>query len=208
MKRKTKQKSRETTKSAKLITQCLKLQQLLSETPEGLTLDELGEQLVVHPRTVNRYLAAMRDSGINLIEYTVPDTHGMKRWMMPGKQIRTATFNSDEVASLYLACRFLQPLSETFLGQSAEEALKRIRRQLVPNDEIKIDKILKLFYIENGGWIDYHDKIDMIEALMIACEDCCEVRVEYHSSLAAKPETYNFRPYELIYRGGKLLVIP
>ncbi|MGL4942245.1 MAG: helix-turn-helix transcriptional regulator [Thermoguttaceae bacterium] len=196
-----------TVDNAKLFARGVALQKLLYESKCGLTLDELAKYLDVHPRTVNRYLAAMQKSGVELRANIDEDFHGLKRWSIFGKPLAPDTFDSDEVASLYLACKFLQPISGTFLGESADNVLLKIRRHLKPTDEEKLDKILKLFYVAQTGWADYRDKFALIETLMVGCEDSVELEVVYHSGTAAAPETYRFRPYQFIYRDGGLLVI-
>lgn len=193
--------------STLFIKQSLQLQKILADAKNGLTLEEIGKKLGVHPRTVNRYLATLRASGVRLSHAVDLDASRLKRWMLPSAPLKPEMFNHDEVAALYLACRFLQPLGGTFLGESADEILKKIRRRLEPQHEQRLEKMLRLFYIESSGWVDYHDKFDLIDTLMIACEDSCEVKIEYQSGKATAPEAYNFQPYELIYREGSLLVI-
>lgn len=192
---------------AKKLDQSLKLQQLLAESPEGLTLEELAEKLDVDSRTVSRYLSALRRNNVPLEE--VPNSEGSrkKRWKLPSNPVKPTMFDGDEVAALYLACRFLQPLSRTFLGQSATEALKKIRKQLGSHDAKRMDRILEQFHLEKSGWVDYHDKFEMIETLMLGCEDGLEVDISYLSATAEKVETYHFRPYGFICRDGKLFVL-
>lgn len=192
---------------AKNLNQCLKLQRLLAGASEGLTLDELAKKLEVNPRTVSRYLAALRKNKIPLFETQVPGGHGKKRWKLRENPLKPMTFNGDEVAALYLACRFLLPLSGTFLGQSATEALEKIRKQLDSKAAQTLDRMLEQFHIGKAAWVDYHDKIEMIETLMIGCEDAQEVKVGYLSAAAGRPKTYSFRPYGFIYRDGKLFVL-
>ena len=192
---------------AKKLDQSLKLQQFLAESADGLTLEEIAEKLDVNPRSVSRYLSVLRKNKIPLVETLIPDGHGKKRWKLRENPVKPTMFNGDEVAALYLACRFLQPLSRTFLGQSATEALEKIRKQLGTKEAKNIDRILEQFHIAKTGWVDYHDKIEMIETLMICCEDCYEVQVAYRSASSDQVEIYSFRPYGFICRNDKLFVL-
>ena len=175
------------------ITRQWKLIRLLSETAAGLTLDAIAEQLDTTPRTVNRDLAMLRDAGLPLLEFT--KARGRKHWKL--EEHPTPPFSYDEVASLYLGRRFLEPLAHTFLWDAADSALTKMRTLLGSQTVRYLDRLLSVFRATEINEGKYANKSAMIDALILGCEEQREVVIVYRSLAAKTEETYTIHPYEL-----------
>ena len=184
------------------ITRQWKLIRLLSETAAGLTLDAISEQLDTTPRTINRDLAMLRDAGLPLVEFA--EAHGRKRWKL--KENPTPPFSYDEVASLYLGRRFLEPLTHTFLWDAADSALTKMRAMLGSQTVRYLDRLLRVFRTTKIDEGKYIDKSAMIDALILGCEEQREVVIVYRSLAAKTEETYTIHPYELEISGSTIFV--
>lgn len=183
-----------------------KLLRLLSESPGGLSLKELAESLNVTSRTVNRDLALFQEVGIPVCETT--GQHGLKLWSVSeAEEAIPLNFSYDEVAALYLGRRFLAPLTKTFLWDAADSALRKIRTRLGPQAVRYLDRLLDTFRLTTVGWSDYSEKGDLIDALILGCEENREVLIGYRSLAADEDENYAIRPYELVYHEGTLYVV-
>ena len=184
------------------ITRQWKLIRLLSESADGLTLDAIAEQLDTTPRTVNRDLAMLRDAGLPLLEFA--EAHGRKRWKLEERP--TPPFSYDEVASLYLGRRFLEPLTHTFLWDAADSALTKMRTLLGSQTVRYLDRLLSVFRATKIDEGKYVNKSAMIDALILGCEEQREVVIVYHSLAAKTEETYTIHPYELEISGSTVYV--
>ena len=182
-----------------------KLIRLLSETPDGLSLKTLAEKLGITTRTVNRDLAILQLAGVPLYERT--EAHGRKHWKLSERNLaKPSTFTYDEAAALYLGRRFLEPLARTFLWEAADSALKKIRSQLGSQAIRHLDRLLNVFRISRIGKNRYADKSDLIDALILGCEEQREVIISYRSLSAEEDETYTIRPYEMEVCGDTIYV--
>ncbi|MGL4594458.1 MAG: helix-turn-helix transcriptional regulator [Thermoguttaceae bacterium] len=182
-----------------------KLLRLLAESPQSLPLKELAEHLGVTPRTVNRDLALLQKAGIPLQETIGP--HGLKHWFIAEKENVPLGFSYDEAAALYLGRRFLAPLTKTFLWEAADSALRKIRNRIGAQAIRYLDRLLDTFRHTTIGWSDYSEKGDLVDALVLGCEERREVLIGYRSLTANTEESYAIRPYELVYHEGTLYVI-
>ena len=182
-----------------------KLIRLLSESPSGLSLKTLAERLNTTSRTINRDLVVLQQAGVPLTEQIGP--HGLKYWALseknPGK---FASFSYDEAAALYLGRRFLEPLTQTFLWEAADSALKKIRSQLGSQPIRYLDRLLNVFRTTKVGKSRYTEKSELIDALILGCEEQREVVITYRSLSVEGEETYTIHPYEMEVCGSTIYV--
>jgi proteasome accessory factor B len=180
-----------------------KLIRLLSESP--LPLKTIAERLKTTTRTINRDLATLQQAGVPLTEHI--GAHGLKHWTLtdrnPGK---LSTFSYDEAAALYLGRRFLEPLTQTFLWEAADSALKKVRSQLGSQPIRYLDRLLNVFRTAETSKNRYIEKAEMIDALILGCEEQREVVIAYRALSADEEETYTIRPYEMEVCGGTIYV--
>lgn len=178
---------------------------LLSETPSGLPLKTLAERLDTTTRTINRDLVTLQQAGVPLRELI--GAHGLKHWTLSERKPENfSSFSYDEAAALYLGRRFLEPLTQTFLWEAADSALKKIRSQLGSQPIRYLDRLLNVFRTAHVGKNRYVEKSEMIDALILGCEEQREVVITYRALSAEEMETYTIRPYEMEVCGNTIYV--
>ena len=178
----------------------------LSTVPDGMSLDALAEVLNVSGRTINRDLSTLKASGFPLLEQT--GKRGVKQWGFDGDQIgNPPRFSYDEAAALYIGRRFLEPMMGTFLWEAAHSALRKIRQHLGPRAVQYLERMLGTIRNTTFGWSDYSEKSDILDTLLLGCEERRQVTILYQSAEATESSRYAICPYQLIYHNGSLYVI-
>jgi predicted DNA-binding transcriptional regulator YafY len=182
-----------------------KLLAILKESKKGITINALVERLKVGERTIRRDLKMLLEQNIPLQELT--ESHGRKLWLLKEDPFVPATFNFEEAAALYLGHRFLSPLANSFLWESAESGLQKIRRQLGTGCVRLLDHLLEIFHESTTGWSDYSQQSEIISTLILACEDKKETVIRYRSYSAVEEQKYTIHPYALVTQGGTFYVV-
>ena len=181
-----------------------KLLAILSETPDGESLQNMARLLSVTTRTISRDLGLMQEVGIPLVESVGP--HGKKMWMLALPR-NPVTFTYAEAAAMFVGRRFLEPLTGTFLWDATDSALQKIRNRLGSRGAAYMDELIGVFRNVTVGWSRYTDRPDIVDTLVSACHKQCEVTVVYRSLRSATDETYSIRPYQLIFHKGTVYVV-
>ena len=135
------------------------------------------------------------------------EAHGRKLWLLQEKTLVPATFNFEEAAALYLGHRFLSPLVNSFLWESAESGLQKIRKQLGTECIRLLDQLLEIFHESTTGWSDYSQQSEIISTLILACEDKKETAIRYRSDSSAEEQDYTIHPYALVVQGGTFYIV-
>ncbi len=178
----------------------------LSTVPDGMTLSALAETLHVSGRTINRDLSTLKTAGFPLLEEI--GKRGVKLWKFDADRIGPPPrFSYDEAAALYIGRRFLDPMMGTFLWEAAHSALLKIREHLGPRAILYMERMLGTFRNTTVGWSDYSEKSDLIDTLMLGCQECRQVVILYQSVEATEPSRYSICPYQMVYHNGSLYVI-
>jgi len=178
---------------------------ILKESESGVTIKTLVERLNVGERTIRRDLKMLSEQNFPIQEMT--EAHGRKLWFIREAPSVPATFNFDEAAALYLGHRFLSPLINSFLWDSAKSGLQKIRGQLGTECVRLLDQLLDIFHESTTGWSDYSHQSDIIRALISACEDKKETIIRYRSYTATEEQDYTIHPYGLVVQGGTFYII-
>jgi len=178
---------------------------LLKKSPDGLTLKELAGQFGVNEKTIQRDLKTLAIAGVEFKEST--GAHGRKFWHIDETPFEPTPFNFEEATALYLGCRFLAPLANSFLWKAAQQGLCKIREQLGTGTRHLLDQLLGTFHESTTGWSDYSQQSEVIEALIQACEDKKETVIRYRSLTAEEDKTYTIHPYELVSKAGTLYIV-
>jgi proteasome accessory factor B len=118
-----------------------------------------------------------------------------------------AQFDFEEAAALYLGHRFLTPLVNSSLWEAAKNGLRKIRQQLGTEYVRILDQLLDTFHESTTGWSDYSQQADIIDTLMMACEEEWETVIRYRSLSATEEKRYTIHPYALVTQVGTLYVI-
>lgn len=192
--------------NTKPITRQWNLLRLLSAIPAGLPLNALAEKLRVSDRTIHRDLAMLQGAGLPI--YSEIGKHGAKIWRLETDHFDTCpTFSYDEAAALYIGRRFLEPMMGTFLWEAAHTALRKIRNQLGARAVRYLERLVDSISNTTVGWSDYSEKSDLIDALLLGCEEHRQVTITYHSLKSECSETYSIHPYRLLQHKGAVYLV-
>ena len=183
----------------------LELLTILKESQGGVTLKELVKRLKVDERTVRRNLKTLIKSGIPVLEST--EAHGRKVWSLKENPFKSAPFDFEEAAALYLGHRFLAPLTNSSLWEAAGDGLQKIREQLSPQYARFLDQLLDIFSESTIGWSDYSRQSEIFTTLIMACEEEKETVIRYRSNTEEAEQDYTIHPYSLVMQGGTLYVV-
>jgi len=89
----------------------------LSASRHGQTVRKLSHEMTVSEKMIRRDLLLLERVGFPLVE-TVGD-HGRKCWRIAADRQPRLPFTYDELASLYLGRRFIEPLAGTVIWDAA-----------------------------------------------------------------------------------------
>jgi len=183
----------------------IKLLAILRESTNGITRKALADRLGVDERTIWRDLTTLKNAKVPIRASN--EAHGRKLWYIDEPPITPTTFALEEAAALDIGHRFLAPLTNSFLWESAENGLEKIRKQLgIPLVHL-LNKLLEVFYESTTGWSDYSQQSAVIETLTMACEEQKETEIHYRSFSAKEEKSYTIHPYTLVTQGGTLYVV-
>ncbi len=181
------------------------LLRMLSSRRNGVTISEMAQETGRDKKTIRRDLKFFQLQGVRLIKEDAD--HGRTVWKL-AKLPPEADHSLDflEAYAIYVSRQFLEPLAGTFLWESAQSALTKIRCSLNETAIAYLDQF--------GGMIhrtvtanDYSKKADLIDALMIAIEESRVSSVSYQSLNATEPSTRDLHPYGFMYNFRSLYLV-
>lgn len=178
---------------------------MLSARHYGVTLRELAEETSVSEKTIRRDLQLLARVGFPVNEAV--GEHGRKHWQMKNGQPVPFAFTLEEVVSLYLGRRFLEPLAGTYFWDGAQSAFRKIRATLGETALQYLEKVAAIFHQTAFGAGDYSKKARTIDALMVGIEDRRFTTITYHPKRATEPITYDVYPYGLVFHRGALYLV-
>lgn len=182
------------------------LLRLLNSRTRGFTLKELATEAAVSQKTISRDLHALRQIGLPLEEIT--GDYGRKSWRISELAWHPPlTITPTEVASLFLARRFLEPWVGTLFWEGTQSFFAKLRGFLSEHSHRYLDKLSLILHQTTPGLSNYADKSEIIDTLMIAVEDRRLTSISYQSLKATEPVSYEIHPYGLVFHMGALYLI-
>ncbi len=179
------------------VTRRINLMQLLRARRLGATTRELAREMQVSEKTIRRDLTSL--SRANYLIAADTGQRGRKTWRYVGNgKPLPLNFTYDEAAALYVARRFLQPLTGTLLGDAADSALRKIRCTLGEEALELFERFQGAFHIPGSGAGDYAGKAEIIDGLQLSIEESKVARVTYRSQRALRPTARDLHPYTLV----------
>jgi predicted DNA-binding transcriptional regulator YafY len=162
----------------------------------GATLKELCDRLDASRSTIHRDLSLLRDVGFPLVADAL--ARGEKRWRL--EQLTPGlAFTWSEALALYLGRELLQVMAGTDLATATEAAFAKIHRMLDPTALAYFGRLPSLVYVKSRPLPgDGDDRADVLDTLMVACEDQCAVRIRYCRPGPKPVFTVEIHPYGLV----------
>lgn len=192
--------------SAQLMRQW-RILQVLSHRKQGATAQELAEETEVSNRTISRDLTLLKTVGFPLLEVT--SEHGRKQWKMTREVgIAQLQFTIEETAALYLGRQFLELMAGTLFWQGSHSAYQKIKSALSDPAVRFLQKLASAVHLTNHHIVNYAERAELIDQLMLAIEDHRLTVITYQSLRSTEPVTlYDIHPYALIFHKGALYLI-
>lgn len=173
----------------------LVLLRTLEARRHGVCLKEMAHEMRVTERTIRRDFDLLRVLGFRLVE----EEHGEHRQkvyrLAESARMPPLIFNWDEAAVLYLARQFLEPLTGTAFWHAADRAMQKIRATLNERSLDYLSRFPRLFHWTKWGVANYAAKAGIIDALMVAIEDCAATTIRYQSQDDDEPTQRRIHPY-------------
>lgn len=178
--------------------------QLLSESAQGQTVKELAEKIGCTPRSLKRHLASFREYDIPLVEET--GKHGAKTYRIAWLSAMPS-FSFDEVAAVYIARRFMEPMMGTFFWQAMQNALKKMRDCLGTSMIRNLERSIGVIELTGFAHGDYQKFAPLIDDLELAVSEKRQISILYRSIKDTEASTTTVDPYGLIYTSGSLYLV-
>jgi len=192
--------------SAQLMRQW-RILQTLSHRKHGVTLQELSQETEVSSRTIARDLTVLKTVGFPVSEVT--SAHSKKQWKITGNVgIAQLQFTLEETAALYLGRQFLELMAGTLFWQGSHSAYQKIKSALSAPAVRFLEKLASAVHLTNHHIVNYAERAELIDQLMLAIEDHRLTVITYQSLRSTEPVTlYDIHPYALIFHKGALYLI-
>jgi predicted DNA-binding transcriptional regulator YafY len=182
------------------------LLRLLASRKHGIAIDEIAQLFEVSEKTVRRDLEALESVEFPLSAINGP--HGKRRWQVDVKAPEfQINFDTCEIAALYLARRFLEPLAGTLFWDSIQSSFQKIQTGLGEAAIEHLEMLARCFHHTSIGASDYAATGDLIDQLMVCIEDSCKVNLLYRSMQADDYQPTTVDPLGMIYHRGALYLV-
>ena len=178
--------------------------QCLSESADGLSVDEIVAKTSCSKRTVRRHLALFREYGIPLVETTAK--HGLKKYKIAlGSAV--PSFSFDEVAAVYIGRRFLEPMMGTFFWQAMQSALEKMRTCLGTQAVRHLERSVGVIKHTPFGRADYSERAALIDDLNFSVAEKRRIAILYQTLYDSEPSITHVDPYGLAFHTGSLYLV-
>ena len=183
-----------------------KLLHTLSARRHGATVRELSDEMGVADKTIRRDLQFLAKTGFPLTE-TV-GAYGRKSWRLDFPAgVPPLSFTLTEAAALHVGRELMLPLAGTDFGAGAHSAFRKIRSALGDAAVKYLAKLGSVFHATLPGVSDYSNHTEIIDSLMIACEDSKVAFVTHQSQRSTEPVTVEVYPYGIVHHRGALYLV-
>lgn len=172
----------------------------------GVTVKELAAEHESVLKTIRRDLEDLREAGFPVHELV--GAHGRKYWTCePQTKLPPLNFDYSEILSLYIAHQQLEPLMGTLIWAGAHTAMQKIKATLNDSQQNYLNKIGRLIHNVRSRTSKYEGKEQLLDELMVACEDRTIVGMTYQSARSSEPLSYFVHPYGFVnFRDSLYLV--
>lgn len=188
----------------------LKAIDLLSRK-QGVTIDELADELKISRRSVHRLLNDLHDLNFPVYDDKEPFER-TKTWKLepdyikklPNLNIPDIKFTASELIAITLLKDKEAIFAKTEIGKALKSAAAKIDG-VFPRDFIdSMNKVKSVFIFSNKMQKDYSNKEEIIDALTTSILQCRECKVTYHTFYNDKISTFDIQPLSLFEHAGGL----
>lgn len=184
-----------------------KLLAILSARRFGSTLEELGEELGYHHRTVRRDLEVLEVAGFLLERERDPVTRQVKVKLPRLAKIPNIPFTLMEILSIYFASNVLKSLKGTPMKEGIDTALQKIEKTLPVHALEYVSSAENSLLAKPGPLKDYRKHVESITKLQQAVAERRKIRVSYRAYGWDKSVHYIYHPYGMTFTNGSIYVV-
>jgi predicted DNA-binding transcriptional regulator YafY len=194
------------------LSKILKAVDLLSRR-QGVTIDELADELKISRRSVHRLLNDLHDLNFPLYDEREP-FEKTKTWKLepdyvkklPNLNLPDIKFTATELLAITLLKDKEAIFANTDIGKALKSASAKIEA-VFPADFIgNMHKLKSVFTFSSKMLKDYSGKEEIIDTLTKAIVQTLECNITYHSFYNDKTTTYDIQPLSFFEHNGGLYV--
>jgi predicted DNA-binding transcriptional regulator YafY len=181
------------------------LLRMLAARRNGVSIADMVRETGRGKKTIRRDLEFFQLQGVRLIEEAADGN--LKLWKL-AKLPDEADHSLDylEAYALLVSRQFLEPLAGTFLWDSAQSAVRKIRSSLNETAISYLDQFGGMIH-RTAAACDYSRKAELIDALVVSIEESSVASVAYHSLNATEPSTRDLHPYGFMFNFRALYLV-
>ena len=189
-----------------------RLLQILERPRRGWTLAELRDELALqlglaslHPKTVQRDLAALAAAGFDIQSQVRPEG---KRWRLGprSRQVFRVQATASELIALSLGRDFLLPLAGTPLGQALESFWSRLKEELPAGVWKHYEALRQVLYVQGLPAKSYARQEGLIRTLARAILQRRVVLAEYQAP-GQRPRHRRIEPLAMVVHQASLYLV-
>jgi predicted DNA-binding transcriptional regulator YafY len=182
----------------------LRLIRELCRHRQGVSIYDLARSEELSVKTIRRDMRMLQEEGIP-IEETLGD-RGM-RLLRISAPLTELTFEYDELLSLYLGRRLLEPFAGTPLFEGIHSLFQKLEHRLFRESRSVLQELSDGFHQTKIGISDYSDRGQLITTVLEAVRNRIVLRLLYQKNAAPHPSAYLLHPYSLVHHHGALYLI-
>lgn len=182
----------------------LRLIRELCRQRQGVSIYDLARSEELSVKTIRRDVRMLQEEGIP-IEENLGD-RGM-RLLRISAPLTELTFEYDELLSLYLGRRLLEPFAGTPLFEGIHSLFRKLEQRLFRESRSVLQELSDGFHQTKIGISDYSDRGQLITTVLEAVRNRFVLRLLYQKNAAPQPSAYLLHPYSLVHHHGALYLI-
>lgn len=182
----------------------LRLIRELCRHRQGISILDLAHSEELSEKTIRRDIAMLQEEGIP-IEETLGDRG--RRLLRIAAPLSELSFEYDELLSLYLGRRLLEPFAGTPLFEGIHSLFQKLERRLFRESRSMLQELSDGFHQTRIGISDYSDRGQLITTVLEAVRNRVVLRLLYQKNTAPEASAYVIHPYSLVHHRGALYLI-
>lgn len=168
------------------------------QTKRVVTADELAKRFEVSHRTIYRDINALMEAGVPICSEA-----GLGYYLIKGYNLPPLMFTRDEAASLLIASKLFEKLSDSSIGQEFQSALYKIKAVLNDYDKDHLEDLGKKVIVHTTFNQKKESNSEYLSALQKALGENRVVHIDYYSHYDQKATSREVEPAGLCFYNSK-----
>ena len=182
----------------------LRLIREISKHQRGISVYELARSEELSVKTIRRDVALLQDEGIPIEEVPGPRRMRMLKLAVP---LENLPLQYDELLSLYLGRRLLEPFAGTPLFEGIHSLFQKLQKRLFKESQSALHDLSDGLHQTRIGFSDYSSRGQLISRILDAIRTRTILQLLYQKNTAPEPARYIIHPYSLVHHHGALYLI-